>query len=205
MRVAIRGNPSLASVRGIMVGVKNQSPSRARGQVWFNELRLTGLDNQGGCAGIAALDANMADLIDVSANARVSTSGFGSVDQMPSERSREDAQSYDLMTNINVGQLLPKSLGIQLPLNLGVSETLITPEFDPVYEDLNLADRLSTASGSQGDQLLEQAQDYTKRTSVNIVGLKKNKTENQNPESRFYYLENWTLNYGFNLMQHRDF
>ena len=36
MRVAIRGNPSLASVRGIMVGVKNQSPSRARGQVWFN-------------------------------------------------------------------------------------------------------------------------------------------------------------------------
>ena len=205
MRVAIRGNPSLASVRGIMVGVKNQSSTRARGQVWFNELRLTGLDNQGGWAGVAALDANIADLVDVSANARMSTSGFGAVDQMPSERNREDAQSYDLITNINVGQLLPKNIGLQLPLNLGVSETLVTPEFDPVYEDLNLADRLSTASTDQADQLLEQAQDYTKRTSVNVVGLKKNKTENQRQESRFYDLENWTFNYGFNRMQHRDF
>ena len=124
---------------------------------------------------------------------------------MPSERNREDAQSYDLITNINVGKLLPKNLGLQLPLNLGVSETLVTPEFDPVYEDLNLADRLSTASTDQADQLLEQAQDYTKRTSVNVVGLKKNKTENQRQESRFYDLENWTFNYGFNRMQHRDF
>src|SRR5690606_3490238 len=109
LRIGIRGNPSLGSIRGMMVGVKNTDALPARGEVWFNELRMAGLDNKGGWAAIAAMDANMADFANLSATGSRSTSGFGSLDQMPNERSREDAISYDLVTNVNVGQLLPKS------------------------------------------------------------------------------------------------
>ena len=60
---------------------------------------------------MGALDANIADFANVSATASTSTSGFGTLDQMPNERSREDAITYDVVTNVNVGQLFPKKMG----------------------------------------------------------------------------------------------
>lgn len=204
VRIGIKGNPSLGSIRSIMVGIKNQDNLPARGEVWFNELRLAGLDNNGGWAAVAALDANIADFANVSATGSKSTSGFGSIDQMPNERAREDAVSYDLVTNMNVGQLLPKKWGIQLPFNYGISEQLITPEFDPVYDDLKLDDLINAAPDQEGaDEIREQAEDYTKRTSINLIGVRKDRGEEA--EANFYDVENFTFNYSYNETDHRDF
>jgi cell surface protein SprA len=204
MRIGIRGNPSLGTLRSMMVGVKNIDTQPARGEVWFNELRLAGLDNNGGWAAVAAVDLNMADFADVSATGSKSTSGFGAIDQMPNERSREDGVSYDVVTNINMGQLLPKKWGIQLPFNFGISEQMITPEFDPVYDDLKLKDRIAAETTQEGrDQVLEQAEDYTKRTSINLIGVRKNRGEEA--EENFYDIENFTFNYSYNETNHRDF
>tara|TARA_R110000744_G_scaffold50555_1_gene109228 strand:- start:4411 stop:11529 length:7119 start_codon:yes stop_codon:yes gene_type:complete len=204
IRIGIKGNPSLGSIRTMMVGVKNQDILPARGEVWFNELRLAGLDNNGGWAAIAALDANIADFANISATGSKSTSGFGSIDQMPNERAREDAISYDVVTNVNVGQLLPKKWGIQLPFNYGVSEQMITPEFDPVYDDLKLDDRIAAESTQEGkDGVLEQAEDYTKRTSINLIGVRKDRGEEA--DANFYDVENFTFNYSYNETDHRDF
>lgn len=204
LRIGIRGNPSLGSIRGMMVGVKNIDDLPARGEVWFNELRLAGLDNNGGWAAIAALDANMADFANVTATGSRSTSGFGSIDQMPNERSREDAISYDVVTNVNVGQLLPKKWGIQLPFNYGISESLITPEFDPVYDDLKLDDRIAAATTPEDAETIQkQAEDYTKRTSINLIGVRKNRSDEA--EENFFDVENFTFNYSYNETNHRDF
>lgn len=203
-RIGIRGNPSLGTLRSMMVGVKNQDAQPARGEVWFNELRLAGLDNNGGWAAIAAVDLNVADFADFSATGSKSTSGFGAIDQMPNERAREDAISYDMVTNLNMGQLLPKKWGIQLPFNYGISEQMITPEFDPVYDDLKLEDRIAAETTQEGkDKVLEQAEDYTKRTSINLIGVRKNRSEEA--EENFYDIENFTFNYSYNETNHRDF
>ncbi|MEO1010122.1 MAG: cell surface protein SprA [Bacteroidota bacterium] len=204
IRIGIRGNPSLGSIRSMMVGIKNADEFPARGEVWFNELRLAGLDNNGGWAAIAAVDANLADFANFSATGSKSTSGFGSIDQMPNERAREDAISYDLVTNVNVGQLLPKKWGIQIPFNYGISETLITPEFDPVYDDLKLEDRINAQTSQEdADTVQEQAEDYTKRTSINLIGVRKDRGEEA--EANFYDIENFTFNYSYNETNHRDF
>lgn len=204
VRIGIRGNPSLGSIRGMMVGVKNIDDMPARGEVWFNELRLAGLDNNGGWAAIAALDANMADFANISASGSMSTSGFGSIDQTPTERSMEDAMSYDVITNVNVGQLFPKKWNLQLPFNYSISETLITPEYDPVYDDLRLEDRIAAASTEEeAEAIREQAEDYTKRTSINLIGVRKNRGEEA--EENFFDVENFTLNYSYNETDHRDF
>ncbi|MGC1516665.1 MAG: cell surface protein SprA, partial [Maribacter sp.] len=204
VRIGIKGNPSLGSIRSIMVGVKNQDNLPARGEVWFNELRLAGLDNNGGWAAVAAIDANIADFANVSATGSTSTSGFGSIDQMPNERAREDAISYDVVTNVNVGQMLPRKWGIQLPFNYGISEQIITPEFDPVYDDLKLQDRIDAEDTQQGkDDILEQAEDYTKRTSINLIGVRKDRGEEA--DANFYDIENFTFNYSYNETDHRDF
>lgn len=204
IRIGIKGNPSLGSIRSTMVGIKNSDDLPARGEVWFNELRLAGLDNNGGWAAVAAIDANIADFADVSATGGTSTSGFGAIDQMPNERAREDAISYDVVTNVNVGQLLPEQWGVQLPFNYGISEQLITPEFDPVYDDLKLEDRIDAASDPEdAKNIKEQAEDYTKRTSVNLIGVRKNRGEEA--EANFYDVENFTFNYSYNETDHRDF
>ena len=204
IRIGIRGNPSLGSIRAMMVGVKNIDDVPARGEVWFNELRLAGLDNKGGWAAIAALDANMADFANVTATGSKSTSGFGSIDQTPNERSREDAISYDVVTNVNVGQLFPKKWNLQLPFNYGISETLITPEFDPVYDDLKLDDRIAAAStAEEAETIKKQAEDYTKRSSINLIGVRKNRGEDAKEE--FFDIENFTFNYSYNETNHRDF
>jgi len=204
MRIGLRGNPSLGSIRSMMVGVKNIGTTPARGEVWFNELRLAGLDNNGGWAAVASLDANIADFADISISGNKSTSGFGSVDQMPNERAREDALSYDAVTNINLGQLLPKKLGIQLPFNYGISEQLITPEFDPVYDDLKLEDRIAAAQSPEDAKAIEeQAEDYTRRKSINFIGVRKNRGEEA--KANFYDIENFTFNYSYNETDHRDF
>ncbi|KAB7529228.1 cell surface protein SprA [Flagellimonas olearia] len=204
VRIGIRGNPSLGSIRGMMVGIKNIDDLPARGEVWFNELRLVGLDNKGGWAAIVAMDANMADFANVSVTGSKSTSGFGSIDQMPNERSREDAVSYDMVTNVNAGQLLPKKWNLQVPFNYGVSETLITPEFDPVYDDLKLDDRIAAAATQEdAETIQEQAEDYTKRTSFNLIGVRKNRGEDA--KENFFDVENFTFNYSYNETSHRDF
>ena len=203
-RIGIRGNPSLGSIRSMMVGVKNIDDLPARGEVWFNELRLAGLDNNGGWAAVGAIDANIADFANFTATGSTSTSGFGAIDQMPNERAREDAVSYDFVTNVNVGQLLPKKWGIQLPVNYGISEEKITPEFDPVFDDLKLEDRIDAEATQEGkDNVLEQAEDYTKRTSFNLIGVRKDRGEEA--DANFYDIENFTFNYSYNETEHRDF
>ncbi|MBT8205792.1 MAG: cell surface protein SprA [Eudoraea sp.] len=204
VRIGIRGNPSLGSIRSMMVGVKNIDNVPARAEVWFNELRLAGLDNNGGWAAVAAVDANMADFANVSATGSKSTSGFGAIDQMPNERLREDAISYDVVTNVEVGQLFPKKWNLQIPFNYGISEQLITPEFDPVYDDLKLDDRIAAATTqAEADEIRQQAEDYTKRTSINFIGVRKNR--GQEAEANFFDVENFTFNYSYNETEHRDF
>src|SRR5699024_759205 len=115
LKIGIKGNPNFGNVRSIMLGVKNNTGNELCGEVWFNELRLTELENKGGWAAVVSLDANMADFASVNAMGSMSTVGFGSLEQGPNQRSMEDVQMYDVVTNFNLGQLLPVNWGVQLP------------------------------------------------------------------------------------------
>ena len=206
-RIGVKGNPNFGDIRTLMVGVKNASDTNSNdicAEVWFNELRLSDMDNEGGWAAVVSMDSNFADFMNISATGRQSTSGFGSLDQGPSQRSLEDVKQYDVVTNINVGQLLPKKWGIQIPFNYGQSEELITPKYDQFYEDLTLQSRLEAANTSDEKEIIrQQSEDYTKRQSINFIGVKKTRTTDATP--RFYDVENLTLNYSYNEVEHRDF
>ena len=203
-RVAVKGNPNFGDVRTLMVGVKNATNSDVCANVWFNELRLSDLDNEGGWAAVVSMDTNLADFANISATGRQSTSGFGALEQGPSERALEDVQQYDVVTNINVGQLLPKKWGVQVPFNYAQSEELITPKYDQFYKDLKLESRLDAAnSEAEREDIKEQSEDYTRRQSINFIGVRKNRTTEKTP--RFYDVENFTFNYSYNKVEHRDF
>lgn len=204
LTLGIKGNPNFGLVRTLMVGIKNKSNQTIRGEVWFNELRLSDLDNKGGYAAVANLDSNMADFATVSATSRISTIGFGGLEQGPNERSREDVFQYNVVSNFNLGKLMPKKWGITLPFNYAVGEETITPKYDPFYQDIELQQLIdNTDDQDQKNLIKNRAIDYTKRTSINFIGVRKERAEEQKPH--FYDIENVTLSYSFNEMQHHDY
>jgi len=202
-RVAIKGNPNFGDIRVLMVGVKNSgiTGTPACGEVWFNELRMSDLENEGGWAAVVSMDSNIADFADISATGRRSTIGFGGLEQSPNERSREDVKQYDVVTNVQLGQLLPKKWGIQLPFNYSQSEEIITPQFDEYYRDIELQTQLDNTTNQ--DSILKVNENYTKRKSINFIGVRKQRTTEK--KKRFYDVENLTFNYSYNKVEHRDF
>ncbi|WP_426431579.1 cell surface protein SprA [Winogradskyella sp. HB-48] len=202
-RVAIKGNPNFGDIRVLMVGVKNSgiTATNACGEVWFNELRMSDLENEGGWAAVVSMDSNIADFADISATGRRSTIGFGGIEQSPNERSREDVKQYDVVTNVQLGQLLPKKWGIQIPFNYSQSEEIITPQFDEYYRDIELQTQLDNTTNQ--DSILKVNENYTKRKSINFIGVRKQRTGEK--KARFYDVENLTFNYSYNKVEHRDF
>ncbi len=204
LRIGIKGNPSFGTVRTIMLGVRNSSGNDICGEVWFNELRLSELKNQGGWAAVASLDVNFADFASISATGGRSTIGFGSIEQGPNQRSREDLQQYDVVTNVNLGQLMPKKWGIQLPFNYGRGEELITPQYDPEFDDIELDESLANpTNGRTSDEIKQQSVDYTKRQSINFIGVRKERTGESKP--KIYDVENFTGSFSYNQVDHHDF
>lgn len=204
LKIGIKGNPSYGNVRTIMLGIKNPTNHDICGEVWFNELRLTELENKGGWAAIVSMDANVADFATVAAMGSMSTVGFGSLEQGPNQRSLEDQQQYDIVTNLNLGQLFPKKWGIQLPFNYGRSEELITPKYDPQYQDIELQSRLDNAVDSDDrKRIKEQSVDYTRRQSVNFIGVRKERTGEGKPQ--VYDVENFTGSFSYNQVDHHDY
>ena len=202
-RVAIKVNPNFVDIRVLMVGLKNSGNTgmNACGEVWFNELRMSDLENEGGWAAVVSMDSNIADFADISATGRRSTVGFGGIEQNPNERSREDVKQYDVVTNVQLGQLLPKEWGIQLPFNYAQSEEIITPQFDEYYRDIELDTQLSNTADK--DSILKVNENYTKRKSINFIGVRKRKMGDG--KRHFYDVENLTFNYSYNKVEHRDF
>jgi len=207
VRVGIQGNPSFGDVRVLMLGLKNgndEGRNTVCAEAWFNELRLSGLQNQGGWAGIINMDANLADFATVSGTARQSTIGFGGIDAGPNQRNREDVKSFDMVTNLNLGQLMPKKWGVKLPFNYARGGQTITPQYDPLYTDLELDKRLAAASSEvERERINDIAIERTNRESINFIGVRKERTGDKKPMP--WDIENLTLAYSHNQEDHKDF
>ncbi|TDD78592.1 T9SS outer membrane translocon Sov/SprA [Flavobacterium caseinilyticum] len=205
LKLGIKGNPNFGLVRTLMVGVKNnESRNDIKGEVWFNELRLADMDNQGGMAAVLNVDSNLADFATVSASGRKSTIGFGALEQGPNERSREDIEQYSIVTNVNLGKLLPQKWFINVPFNYAVGEETITPEYDPFNQDVKLKQLLeNTTDQNERDNIANRAIDYTKRKSINFIGVRKDRSPEQ--KQRLYDIENFTFSQSFNEVERHDF
>ena len=204
LRLGIKGNPDFGLVRNMMVGVKNNGLNDACGEVWFNELRISDMDNNGGMAALASLDTNIADVAAFSATGRMSTIGFGSVEQKPNERSRQDTKQYDIVTNVNLGKFLPKKAGLTIPMNIANGEQIITPEYDPFNRDVKLElVKDANINGGNKDFIMGRAIDYTKRNSLSFIGVRKERAPEQ--KKRIYDVENFTVNYSYNEMNQHNY
>ncbi|KAB1156345.1 T9SS outer membrane translocon Sov/SprA [Flavobacterium luteum] len=216
LKIGVKGNPNFGLIRTLMVGVKNNTRGgknpegidlierEIKGEVWFNELRLAEMDNKGGMAALLNIDTNIADFATISATGKLSTIGFGALEQGPNERSREAIQQYNIVTNFSLGKLLPKKWGINLPFNYAIGEQTITPQYDPFNQDIKLKQLLDvTTDQAEKDNIENRAIDYTKLKSINFIGVRKERGPEQ--KQHIYDPENLTLSHSYNETVRHNF
>jgi cell surface protein SprA len=192
---AVIGNPNLGEVKGMLLSVENTNRLAACAEVWFNELRFSHLDEKGGWAALGRMDIRLADLGSITLAGTAKSRGFGTIEQRVNERSREDIYTFDLSANIDAGKLLPKKLGVQIPVYAGISRIASTPEYDPYDLDIKLKDKLNDASGKEKDSIRNTAQDISTIKTVNFTNVRKIKTDGKKP--KIWSVSNFDFNYSY--------
>ncbi len=212
--IVVKGNPNLSAIKTIMIGIKNPKkmgpgldddglPKCA--QIWVNELRLSDFDEKGGWAANARVTAKLADLGTLSVSGSMYTPGFGSIENKITERKKETGKQYDISSSLELGKFLPKESNIHVPMYIGYSEQLITPQYNPLDPDILLAPTLKdpTIPKHVRDSLKQVTQDYTKRNSINFTNVKKDKGKNSK-KSHVYDVENWAASYSYSELNHHN-
>jgi cell surface protein SprA len=193
---AIIGNPNLGEVKGMLLAVENVKQETICTEVWFNELRFSRLDEDGGWSALARADFRLADLGSLSLSGTARSKGFGTLEQRVNDRSREDIYTLDISANIEAGKLLPKKLGLQIPVYAGISQVHKTPEYDPYSLDLKLKEVLAAAGNKASkDSIRNDAKDITTIKTINFTNVKKLKTDGKRP--KVWSVTNFDFNYSY--------
>lgn len=223
-RITIKGNPDLGRASVVMIGVRN--PKRVIGtndefddgrskcsEVWINELRLSGFDEEGGWAALGRVDMQLGDVGNLSVSGAYQSIGFGQIDQNLNDRSQENAYQIDVAANLDLGKFIPPKAGMQIPVYANVSHAVSTPQYDPYELDIELEDKIN-AVDVNGDltaeekddlkaKIKDQAQDVTTIKSVNVTNMRKVRTNTSKP-ARVYDIENFNISYAFNQVTKRN-
>ncbi len=201
-RVTLMGNPSLAEVSVIMIGIRNRSKSQRSAEVWVNELRLSDYDDKGGWATQGELQLTLSDLGTVHLSGRKETAGFGALSQQLMQRRNDDFQSLHFTLSLELGRFLPKQAKIKAPLYYSYSDQRSTPLYDPFNQDIILAELINrTEEPSQRDSLRHRSTTRALSRSVSLSNVKVN-IHSRNPMP--YDPANFSFTYANSLNQHHD-
>lgn len=218
-KVTVKGNPTLAEVSVIMIGVRNNSRTDKSGEIWINELRLTDFDDKGGWAAQGNLNVAISDIGSVSLSGRKETVGFGALDQSLLERRQDDYSMYNVAVNVDVGRFVPEQAKLSIPIYYTYSNQTTTPEYDPFDTDVTLKESLRLVeTRAEKDSIKSLAQDKTTSKTISLSNVKVNiqsktpmpydpanfnfgysfsKTETNNPTTVYDVSKDYKLSLGY--------
>lgn len=198
--VKVKGKPSLADVKTIMIGVRNPKEGGGKGnrsaEVWVNEMRLSDFDNKGGWAANARLTAKLADVATISVAGSRMTPGFGSIEQHAYEIEREDFRSLDFSTSVEFGKFFPEHWKLRIPMYYAYSRQSTLPEYDPTDTDIPLEVAMNNAATKEmQDSIKHNAEDYMMRKSLNFTNIG---IESRDGKSHLFSFSNLALTFSYN-------
>lgn len=199
--INVVGNPNLATIRSIMVGIRN--PKDAAGlskcvEVWINELRLTDFQNKGGWATTGRVQAKLADFGQVSFATTYSLPFFGSIEKKISERSRETNFQWDATSTFQLGKFFPEKWRVNLPVYYAYGQTKITPQFSPYDPDIKIDN--PNIDPKLKDQIKKNAQDVTVRKGYNFSNVKIDGLRKEGAKPMPWDVSNFSVTYAYNEM-----
>ena len=152
-KISVMGNPSIGEIKTMMIGVRNNSKQTNSVEVWVNEMRMKGYNNDGGWAAQGNLNVQLADLASVNLTGHVETDGFGGLEQGVKERRDDNLYEWSLTTQWELGKLFPEKWKMSLPVYYSYSYKKVSPKYNPFDTDMLLADALDELQGAARDSL----------------------------------------------------
>ncbi|KAA3437169.1 cell surface protein SprA [Rufibacter hautae] len=201
------GNPDFSDVQSLMIGLENPAtPDKAAHSVtlWVNELRVSDFDRTAGWAATARANVKLADFANISATGSYTTVGFGGIQQRAAQRARETTGQFDITANVAAEKLLPKGLGLVVPLSVQYGTTISEPRYDPLDRDTELDLSLEKFENSNDrENYRKEVVSQTTTKSVNLLNVRKEKTD---PEAKthLYDIENLSFSYAYTEVLHTD-
>jgi len=206
----IRGNPTLTSVKFLMVGIKNVQTGQVLGneifgEVWVNELRVIGADDSPGWAYSVATSLKMADLLTVNFNMSQTNPYFHKL----ADRfgSRVESRNWSTSAELDVVKLLPFNLPESaLKVNYSHTESVGKPLYRPgtdikveeAARQLDLAsksDSLKQTITKTGEQIISESQTVSISDSWSASSIKL-----KIPSTYWLIRDTWNaMTFGFNF------
>ncbi len=216
--IGVKGNPSLQKITEIGMGIENPLqlapngetvrsdvgvPSLS-GELWVNELRVSGYDNKKGWAANAHMNVQLADFAQIDGTLNRTTDGFGQLDSHLGQRNYSNSTSYNLNTTVNLHKFFPERSGWYFPVSLNIQKSISTPRYLPREGDIRLSDFKQAVERrkipqAQKDSIINQeviqSQTYNQSYSINASNISK-----KNSKSKFlqYTLDKTQLSYVYN-------
>jgi cell surface protein SprA len=216
-QVVIKGNPSLGNIRYFVLGMINPNLNTIdSAEVWFNELRVSGFDEEPGWAARANATLKLADFITLSAAVERQTADFHPVDvRLNPLASQNNTQNWSVATTVNMHKFLPAEDGWKIPITVEHTENSSIPKYSPRQTDIELdkqierevADTLASgATQAEADSyermLRMEAQTLSVSNRVSIPTINKEK-----PSDFWlsrYTLDRTALNFNYNKTRSRS-
>ena len=165
-KIKIKGQPSLNRIQFFVVGVKNLSNLPISGEVWIDELRLSGVKKDKGVSMRVQSRFNIADLVNTSFAYRRQDADFHMLQKrLGSNRSNE---SLNFNAGLNIDKFLPSEWGIKIPISTSFANAVNKPKFFPGQDVL-------VDQSSPPDSILN----INNSMSVNISASKTSKSDNR--------------------------
>ncbi|MCL1934368.1 MAG: cell surface protein SprA [Candidatus Azobacteroides sp.] len=172
-KITVVGNPTISDIKVIMIGVRNNSRNTHSVEVWFNELRLTEFNEDGGWAGNANLFVGLSDFGTVNLTGRMETAGFGSLDQGIMERNLDDKYQYSVSTQVDLGRFFPKKAKVSIPFYYSYQEEVISPKYNPLDQDVLLKEALnSVETKAEKDSIRNFSQDKVTSKTIDFNNIR---------------------------------
>lgn len=207
-RITVVGRPDLSNVLVIMMGMRNpRSPDQQPKSfcIWVNELHVSGFENQSGIAAVARADIKLADIATIQMAGKITTFGFGAIQQKPADRSRDNIREFSLSAAISADKFLPERWGFKIPLYVNYDLRDVTPHFNPFDPDMPLKTALEKfgENDPRRQQLEYAAIERAERRGFNFTNVRKTKT-NPSAKRHLWDIENFAFTYAFNEQTRRS-
>jgi hypothetical protein len=125
----VNGTPSLNTIRYFRVGVKNVDTVPYTGEVWLDEMRVSGVRKESGTALRLSTALKVADVMSFNGNWESKDADFHDIKTQFGSGNSIESQNYSGV--LNVHKLFPASLEISVPIDARASFSKNIPKYFP--------------------------------------------------------------------------
>ena len=160
---SVMGNPSLAHIRNMMIGLRNNRGEERSIEVWVDELRLSEAQKQGDYALNGQIALNVSSLGQTLISMSHRGAGFGAIDERIDIGTSSQTDRLLIQGNLDVGQLLSPKVKAVIPITYRHEQGTTSPRYNPLDDDI-----LVTQSR---EDVRKQTDTHYKQTSIELTGL----------------------------------